>query len=298
MAPPTIIAHKSAFLATQTLHLSQTLAPSTSWRASNERAEDGGGLSARAVDDALYRLNHTLTQHARRVYAPQASRHVAEQIEGLFYEEAERALRGDDDDGNGDGDGGDIGMGVERARLRVGADFTTDEAIASLPPTWDVHKPREAEAHPLEARRYAEQTATLTSLSARRQELHKRVERLRRIAALLAPFSPIESQAKDNTNTNHNDNDNDNNDDTTQSTQTPADTRTTSVQENLITRNGEIERELERMRLLLARVAGRIAQLPNKKSAAADGDGEEEAEDFMDLDSLERDKVDKLLDGL
>ncbi|KAI0813436.1 kinetochore Sim4 complex subunit Fta4 [Xylaria sp. FL0064] len=271
MAPPTIIAHKSAFLATQTLHLSQTLAPSAAWRASNESAEDG--LSARAVDDALYRLNHTLTQHARRVYAPQASRHVAEQIEGLFYEEAERALRGDDD---GEGDEG--GMGGERARLRVGADFTTDEAIASLPPTWDVHKPREAEAHPLEARRYAEQTTILTSLSARRQELHKRVERLRRMAALLAPFSPFESPTNAN---------NDNN--TTQSTHT-----TISVQEILITRNGEIERELERMRLLLARVAGRIAQLPNKSVV----DGDDEAEDFMDLDSLERDKVDKLLDGL
>ncbi|KAI1350960.1 kinetochore Sim4 complex subunit Fta4 [Xylaria sp. FL0043] len=294
MAPPTIIAHKSAFLATQTLHLSQTLAPSASWRASNERAEDGGGLSARAVDDALYRLNHTLTQHARRVYAPQASRHVAEQIEGLFYEEAERALRGDDDVENNDGDMG-MGMGVERARLRVGADFTTDEAIASLPPTWDTHKPREAEAHPLEARRYAEQITILTSLSARRQELRSRVERLRRMAALLAPFSPLESK---NQNQNENDNNDDNNDDTTQSTrstQTPADTRTTSVQENLITRNGEIERELERMRLLLARVAGRIAQLPNKTTAA---DGEEAAEDFMDLDSLERDKVDRLLDGL
>ncbi|KAI0431159.1 kinetochore Sim4 complex subunit Fta4 [Xylaria sp. FL1042] len=276
MAPPTIIAHKSAFLATQTLHLSQTLAPSAAWRASNESAEDG--LPARAVDDALYRLNHTLTQHARRVYAPQASRHVAEQIEGLFYEEAERALRGDDVDGDGDGDGDEGDMGVERQWLRVGADFTTDEAIASLPPTWDTHKPREAEAHPLEARRYAEQTTILTSLSSRRQELRNRVKRLRRMASLLAPFESKE-----------------NNDDTTQSTQTPTETShpRTLVQENLITRNGEIERELERMRLLLARVAGRVARLPDK--SASDGD---EAEDFMDLDSLERDKVDKLLDRL
>lgn len=116
MAPPTIIAHKSTFLTTQTLHLSQALAPSATWRAANEAAEDG--LPARAVDDAVYRLNHKLTQHARRVYAPQASRHVAEQIEVLFEAEAERALRGDDDKGDeGEED-------VERQRLRVGADFS------------------------------------------------------------------------------------------------------------------------------------------------------------------------------
>lgn len=119
MAPPTIIAHKSTFLTTQTLHLSQALAPSATWHAANEAAEDG--LPARAVDDAIYRLNHALTQHARRVYAPQASRHVAEQIDVLFQAEAERALRGDDDKG----DEGEDANGVERRRLRLGADFCT-----------------------------------------------------------------------------------------------------------------------------------------------------------------------------
>ncbi|KAI0967332.1 kinetochore Sim4 complex subunit Fta4 [Xylaria arbuscula] len=269
MAPPTIIAHKSDFLATQTLHLSQALAPSATWLASNDRAEDG--LPARAVDDAVYRLNHTLAQHARRVYAPQTSRHIAEQIQALFYDEAERALRGDE----GEDDGGD--PSVERLRLRVGADFTTDEAIASLPPTWDLHKPREAEAHPLEARRYAEQTTTLTELSAKRQEARERVERLRRMSALLKPF-----ESKD---------ENENDDSTAQLT---SDGPHTSVQENLVTRNGEVERELERMRLLLARVAGRIAQLPNK-SASGDIDGDDEG-DYFDFEALERDKIEKLLD--
>jgi hypothetical protein len=121
MPPPTIIAHKSTFLTTQTLQLSQTLAPSAAWRATNERAQDG--LSPRAVDDALYRLNHTLSQHARRVYAPQASRHVAEQIEGLFHDEVERASRGgeeNDDEQEGD----ESARGGERQQLRVGADFS------------------------------------------------------------------------------------------------------------------------------------------------------------------------------
>jgi len=129
MAPPTIIAHKSTFISTQTLHLSQLLEPTAAWRATNEGAQYG--LPARVVDDAVYRLNHILTQHARRVYAPQASRHVAEQIEGLFHAEAQRALRGvedDDDGGEGEEDSSGGGGGGERGEkrsLRIGADFST-----------------------------------------------------------------------------------------------------------------------------------------------------------------------------
>ncbi|KAI1178077.1 kinetochore Sim4 complex subunit Fta4 [Nemania sp. FL0916] len=283
MPPPTLIAHKSDFLAKQTLQLSQGLQPSQAWRNANTRAaaagegDNGksGGLSTRAVDDAVYRLNHALTQHARRVYAPQATRHVAEQIEGLFYAEAERALRGDDE--GDEGGGGEGELGGERRGLREGADFATDEAIASLPPTWDVQKPREATDHPLEAQRYAQLAGTLTTLSTRRQELRERVQRLRRMAAVLAPFETTQHQ----------------DDDTTTLT---AGGMNTSVQDNLITRNGEVERELERMRLLLARVAGRVAQLPDKnKSSDQDGGVAAEA---MDLDAVQRDKVDRLLELL
>jgi hypothetical protein len=126
MAPPTIIAHKSTFINAQTLHLSQPLEPSAAWRAANEGAQ--GGLPARVVDDAVYRLNHLLTQHARRVYAPQASRHVAEQIEGLFHAEAQGALRASEDDdegGEGEEGGGRGGEMGEKRSLRVGADFST-----------------------------------------------------------------------------------------------------------------------------------------------------------------------------
>lgn len=99
MAPtePTILTLKQNFLAAQTRLLSQPLQPSRAWQRGNENAIGGGDddeddgtrtrdqrLPERAVDDALFRLNHTLQQHARRVYAPQATRHVAEQIEGLY----------------------------------------------------------------------------------------------------------------------------------------------------------------------------------------------------------------------
>lgn len=91
MAPtePTILTLKQNFLAAQTRLLSQPLQPSRAWRRGNEAAagdDDANDqrLPERAVDDALSRLNHTLQQHARRVYAPQATRHVAEQLERLY----------------------------------------------------------------------------------------------------------------------------------------------------------------------------------------------------------------------
>ena len=148
MPPPTILAHKTDFLTSQTLQLSRALWPSNAWRESNSSNSDRRGddtnaeestappLSEKAVDDALYRLNHALQQHARRVYAPQATRHVAEQIEALYLEAGERALRGrdDDEDDAEDPDGALGGEGqaavVEGRRLRVGLDFS-----ASLPPT-------------------------------------------------------------------------------------------------------------------------------------------------------------------
>ncbi len=111
------------------------------------------------------------------------------------------------------------------------------------------------------------------------------------MAALLAPFEPSHTNNDD--------------DDTTHSA-TTSHARTTTVQENLVTRNGEVERELERMRLLLARVAGRVAQLPDNnnnnnnrtRTRNASGVLVEDAEECVDLDSLERDKVEKLLDRL
>ncbi|KAI0596159.1 kinetochore Sim4 complex subunit Fta4 [Biscogniauxia sp. FL1348] len=274
MAPPTILAHKSTFLTAQTLQLTQALSPSAHWRSANDRA-DQGGLPDKVVDEALYRLNHVLQQHARRVYAPQASRHVAEQIEGLFLDVGERAIARDDDDDDDDdqtgGGAGGGGMDVGEKRLRVSADFCSDDTIAALPPTWDLYKPAEAEAHPPEASRYADLVTSLSALSARRREVRERVERLRAMEALLAPFKEQEAE---------------------------GDGKKSGVQQNLVTRNGEVEKELERMRFLLVRVAGRVAQFPdNEQNRKADDNDDGDDMLMQDMDVVERAKVDRLLDS-
>ncbi|KAI1800022.1 kinetochore Sim4 complex subunit Fta4 [Daldinia bambusicola] len=273
MAPPTILAHKSSFLTAQTLHLSQSLAPSSTWRASNQRIPDGGGLSDRVVDEALYRANHILQQHARRVYAPQASRHVAEQIETLYLEAAERAVRGEGGRGDDDDDGVDIGTGIGRGGpkfLMVGADFASDEVIASLPSTWDQYSASQSDAHPAEATRYADLATSLSLLSSRRKETRARLDRLRRMRNLLAPFSSSSSSSSN--------------------APEAGESAAEKVQPNLVTRDGEMEKELERMRVLLVRVAARVAQLPDPEPG-------EEGAVVEDLEVVERRKVERLLDG-
>ena len=143
MPPPTILAHKTDFLTSQTLQLSRALAPSNAWRTANisvaesEATEESSAppLSDKVVDDALYRLNHALQQHARRVYAPQATRHVAEQIEALYLDAGERALRSREEDEDEDAEMIDGALGGEGQvkRLRVGLDFSTFRSCSSSP---------------------------------------------------------------------------------------------------------------------------------------------------------------------
>ncbi|KAI1655506.1 kinetochore Sim4 complex subunit Fta4 [Daldinia decipiens] len=289
MAPPTILAHKSSFLTAQTLHLSQSLAPSTTWRTSNQRIPDNGGsLSDRVVDEVLYRANHILQQHARRVYAPQASRHVAEQIETLYLEAAERAVRGEGGGGGDDDDGVDVGTGLGGGGpkfLMVGADFASDEVIASLPNTWDQHSTSQSEAHPAEALRYADLATSLSILSSRRKETRARLDRLRRMRNLLAPFSSAtttpSSSAIDSSKPQSSSGANE--------VGNSSESGVEKVQPNLVTRDGEMEKELERMRVLLVRVASRVAQLPDPAP------GEDVV--MEDLEAVERSKIERLLDG-
>ena len=123
----------------------------------------------------------------------------------------------------------------------------------------------------------------------------ERVARLRRMRDLLAPFSATGNDADGEDKGEEQDNDDDNDEGA-------------RIQPNLVTRNGEIEKELERMRFLLVRVAGRVARLPAAAAAAADGKrrnrdasggggGDDEDEDDGDPEVLKRRKIEKLLDA-
>ncbi|KAI9835981.1 MAG: hypothetical protein M1837_003548, partial [Sclerophora amabilis] len=102
-------------------------------------------------------------------------------------------------------------------------------------------------------RRYAELQAKLTSLNTRRSEVQQRLTRYRHLQRLLEPFkNPQEN-----------------------------------VQPNLVTRDGELGKELDRMRILMARVAGRIEGL--------DGQGRRTPGDEVEEEQSEQQKLEQIL---
>lgn len=147
------------------------------------------------------------------------------------------------------------------------------EIISSLPLAWESE--REVAAYPLEAKRYSETVEQLQELSARKEEAKARVQRLRKMTALLRPFNPDQDP--------------------------DAGGAANGVQENLVTRDGEIEKELERMRMLLARVGDKVAKVRERAESAEDDEdlfGEKDAMIVEDVEVAERRKVESLLSGM
>lgn len=85
---PTIIDLKSSFLRAQIFALSQPLRPSQEWQ--DSISEEENTLRQRAIDEALFKLNTILKQHNKISYPPQAQRHVAEQIDQLYWAAGDR----------------------------------------------------------------------------------------------------------------------------------------------------------------------------------------------------------------
>lgn len=129
--PPTIPAAKQAFLNIQTNLLSQPLAPSRAWRNANDASNDA--IPTRIVDDALISVNHALQQHCRRVYAPQATRAIAEQIADAYTRDADRRTGRDGDDEDAVGKEADLCMfsppktlGDEALTVTLCSQFSSD----------------------------------------------------------------------------------------------------------------------------------------------------------------------------
>lgn len=144
----------------------------------------------------------------------------------------------------------------------------TSEAIDALPPAWESE--RDVEAYPMEARRYSELVSRLHELNERKKQAESTVARLQQMRDLLDPFQ--------------------------------ADEEGRGLQENLVTRDGEVEKELERMRMLLARVGGRVGHLLEQSGDAREGSvasdlfgGDGTAVMVDDVDDQEKRKVGDLL---
>lgn len=104
--PPTVTQLKERFINTQVLHLSTSLSPSSSFRASNDQSDSP--LEPRHVQSVVSAVENAIATHCRRIFVPQAIRAVAEQISDTYTKEAERKL--DQDEGDDDGVGKEIDL--------------------------------------------------------------------------------------------------------------------------------------------------------------------------------------------
>jgi hypothetical protein len=110
-----------------------------------------------------------------------------------------------------------------------------DVIVTALPKTWPIEHAQMAVLG--DASRYAALVEQLSDLNHHRQLTQARTERLRRVKAMLRPFSVDQTQTGG------------------------AAGLETALQQNIMTRGCELERELERMKVLLARVGGRVSVL-------------------------------------
>ncbi|KAK2600195.1 hypothetical protein QQS21_005069 [Conoideocrella luteorostrata] len=240
---PTVPSLKESFITAQTNLLSQPLAPSQTWRRANDASQQP--IPARLLDDALFSLNQTLQQHCRRVYPPQASSNVAEQISNSYLRDAEERVRG-----------------IKELESSIGRelDFAADDSIEALPMSWPVES--DVANNPDDAADYEDIVQNLSELTEERKQLRLRVQQLRRIDASVKPLSGTEENG---------------------------------IQDNLVTREGPVEKELEKMRALLARVTGRVAALPDRPANNLSQPKSEPDVDLRDIEKSTKRNVDSFL---
>lgn len=212
----TILDAKAAFLRHQVRLLSQPLQPSTSWR-DFAPSTDSPDLSPKTIEAVLTRVNEKLKQHAKNVYSALSQRHVAEQIDALYWNQVT-----EEEDGE---------AAADALAVRRDTDLTETDAVDGLPEELrglQVHAQQALSGE--DAARYAALRKRLGDAARRRDEQRTRVEGYRQLKRLLEPLEG----AREN------------------------------VQPNLVARDGELSRELDRMRVLLARVTAKVGEVQGK----------------------------------
>ncbi|KAI9802707.1 MAG: hypothetical protein M1825_002729 [Sarcosagium campestre] len=136
-----------------------------------------------------------------------------------------------------------FGLESEEDALSKDQDFSEDDVIVRLPSEWADDEERYGEA---QLDRYAQLHARLTALSLQRQEARRRLEQYKQAMQLLDPLKDPQR----------------------------------TVQPNLVTRDSELGRELERMRMLMVRVGARVGTLK------AEGNGHNQGRE-LDLVEME-----------
>ena len=210
-----IISSKSSFLNAQTRLLSAPLQLSSTYRTTLYASDSA--LSSKAVSDIVNKVNDKIRAHNRLVFAPQSIRHVAEQIETLYWNEVREDLR----DRSAEGDLVAVERDVE----------LSEEGTLVLPEDLEDAMLEEGETDAEEAERYARLRAQLVALSERRDGSRRKLQSYEKMKELLEPYEDPQK----------------------------------NIQPNLVTKDGELSKELDRMRVLLARVNARMGEYDSVK---------------------------------
>ena len=236
---PNIALHKQQFLLKQVSNLSTPL---------QMPLDTDIDLPSKTLDLVLTALNTKLRTHNRSVFSVPAQRHIAEQIETLFWNEVleERdALQGEDGNAAATVVRRDLNLcsassgtaGSQNAIEKELPEHWTDVVVPSL--TDPEEEPdNEDEATSEEAAQYAALRSQLLDLTAQRNAAAQKVTQYRQLQILLQPFEKPQE----------------------------------IIQPNLVTKDGELSKEMERMRSLLVRVRARMGEHHNRPPESSDGE--------------------------
>ncbi|KID93326.1 hypothetical protein MAJ_10715, partial [Metarhizium majus ARSEF 297] len=132
---PTIPSLKESFITAQTNIIPQPLVPSRMWCRNNNASSNP--IPASVLDDVLFNLNQRIQLHHRRVYPPQATYNVAEQISNLYSRDAEERVKK-----------------WKESESTIGRelDLAADDAIEELPSSWPIET--DVEKYPEETEQY------------------------------------------------------------------------------------------------------------------------------------------------
>ncbi|KAA8902615.1 kinetochore complex Fta4 of Sim4 subunit, or CENP-50-domain-containing protein [Sphaerosporella brunnea] len=211
-------------------------------------SDEHGDLPDSVLQTVYYKLSIVAKKQGNLIYSQQTLRHVAEQIDSLYWEEEEGGERGD--------------AGAAEV-LRAGVDLRNSENIDRLPASY----PATADASEEDLEAYQELRARLSVASQSLASQRGKKAYYERLRNMIRPFA----EPREN------------------------------VQPNLVTRDGELNAELERTKILAVLLAGQLQKAGLKLGRKEDEDvemGSEEEEEEEEKEEEDADVIRERVEGL
>ena len=244
MEPSSLSHSKSLFLTQQIRLLSTPLQPSSTFTSGLHSTDST--LSPKHVTDIVSKTNNKINSHNKLVFSTQTQRHIVEQIESLYFSDAlnEENLGNHHPQDSNEEEVGEL-VAIERD-----ADLTSTSILGALPEELQqstLHDVSDLAIDEDDADEYFDLRRQLLGLCEQRDAAREKLLRYQKLQELLRPFEDASE----------------------------------SVQPNLVTKDGEMRRELERLRVLLARVTGRVGEIDGLSGEGAGvGVGREQSRNF------------------